>query len=81
MKWYLMHFSLEISYFFSRFCVRSLEYSYMFSDPNIHFWTEVCSYPNKVPTFFKKNRSFSGAEPQEGLENVPDILTKKFSRN
>jgi hypothetical protein len=34
---YLIHFFLEICHFFSRFYVRSLEYSYVFSDPNIHF--------------------------------------------
>ncbi len=47
---YLIHFFLEICHFFSRFYVRSLEYSYVFSDPNIHFGTEVRSYPKTVPT-------------------------------
>jgi hypothetical protein len=63
--------------FFSRFYLRSLEYSYVFSDPNIHFRTEVCSYPKNVPTVFK-NRSFRGVEPPERLEILPDILTQKF---
>ncbi len=40
--------------FFSIFYVRSLEYFYVFSDPNIHFWTEVRSYPKNVPTSFLK---------------------------
>jgi hypothetical protein len=31
--------------FLSRFYVRSLEYSYVFSDPNINFRSEVRSYP------------------------------------
>ncbi len=40
--------------FFSRFYVRSLEYSYVFSDPNMHFGSEVLSYPKNVPTVFLK---------------------------
>ncbi len=50
----------------------------MFSDPNIHFRTEVRSYPKNVPTVFLKNRSFGGVEPPEGVEIVPDILTQIF---
>jgi hypothetical protein len=38
--------------FFSRFYVRSLEYSYVFSDPNILIRTEVRSFPKNVPTIF-----------------------------
>ncbi len=39
----------------SRFCVCSLEYSYVISGSNIHFRTEIYSYPKNVPTvFFKK---------------------------
>ncbi len=49
----------------------------MFSDPNIHFRSEVRSYPKNVPTVFK-NRSFGGVDLQEGLEIVPDILTQNF---
>jgi hypothetical protein len=64
--------------FLSRFYVRSLEYSYVFSDPNIHFRSEVRSYLKNVPTVFFKNRSFGGVEPPEGLEIVPDILTQNF---
>ncbi len=45
----------------------------MFSDPNIHFRTEVRSYAKNVPTVF-----FGGVEPREGLEIVPDILIQKF---
>jgi hypothetical protein len=40
--------------FSSRFYVRSLEYSYLLSDPNIHFRTEVRSYPKNVPTIILK---------------------------
>ncbi len=50
----------------------------MFSDPNIHFRTEVRSYPKNVPTTFFKNRIFGGVEPQEGLEIMSEISTKKF---
>ncbi len=38
--------------FFSRFYVRSLEYSYVFSDPNIRFRTEVRSHYKTVLTVF-----------------------------
>jgi hypothetical protein len=53
---YLIHFFLEICHFFSRFNVLSLEYSAVFSDPNIHFRTEVTvrSYPKIVPTAYLK---------------------------
>ncbi len=64
--------------FFSRFYVRSLEYSYVFSDPNIDFRSEVRSYPKKSSYVFFKNRSFGGVESPEGLETVPDILTQNF---
>ncbi len=56
--------------------MRSLEYSYVFSEPNIHFRTEVPSYPKNVPTVFFLNRNLGGVEPPEGLEIVPGILTK-----
>ncbi len=58
--------------------MRSLEYSCVFSDPNINFGTEVRSYPKNVPTVFLKNRSFGGVEQLEGLKIVPDILTQFF---
>jgi hypothetical protein len=51
---YLILFFSRFATFFSRFYVRSLKYSYVFSDPNIHFRTEVRSYPKNVPTFFLK---------------------------
>jgi hypothetical protein len=50
----------------------------MFSDSNIHFRTEVRSYPKNVPTVFFKNLSFGGVEPPEGLEILPDILKQIF---
>ena len=51
----------------------------MFSDPKFHFRTEVRSYHViKTFLFFKKNQSLGDVEPQEGLENVPDILTQNF---
>ncbi len=34
---YLIHFFLEIYNFFQRFCIRSLEYSHVFSNQNIVF--------------------------------------------
>jgi hypothetical protein len=67
--WYI--FLSRFTPFLSRVCVLSLVYSYVFSDPNIHFWTEVRSYPKNVPTVVFKNLSFGGVVPQEGLENVP----------
>jgi hypothetical protein len=42
---YLIRFFLEIFHFFSRFYVPSLEYSFVFADPNIDFRSEVRSYP------------------------------------
>ncbi len=50
----------------------------MFSDLKFHFRTEVRSYPKKRSYAFFNNRSFRGVEPQEGLKNVPDILTHNF---
>ena len=47
-------FSSRFITFLSRFYVRSLEYSYVFADPNIHFRSEVRSYPKNVPTVFFK---------------------------
>ncbi len=40
--------------FFSRFYVHSLEYSYVVSDPNFYFRSEVRSYPKKSSFGFKK---------------------------
>jgi hypothetical protein len=51
---YLIHFFSRFVTFFSRFYVRSLEYSYVFCDPNIHFRSEVRSYPKNDPTVFFK---------------------------
>jgi hypothetical protein len=75
---YLIHFFSRGVTFFSRFYVRSLEYYCVFSDPNIHFRTEVCSYPKIVSTVFLKNWIFGGVEPPEGLKIVADILTQFF---
>jgi hypothetical protein len=49
----------------------------VFSDPNIHFQTEVRSFPKNVTTVFKKF-GFGGVEPPEGSEIVPDTLTQFF---
>jgi hypothetical protein len=51
---YLIHFFSRFATFFSIFYVRSLEYSYVFSDPKINFRTDVRSYPKNVPTVFFK---------------------------
>jgi hypothetical protein len=51
---YLIDFFLEISTFLSRFYVRLLEYSYVFSDLNILFRREVRSYPKKRSYRFLK---------------------------
>jgi hypothetical protein len=77
---YLIHFFLEIRHIF-RFYVRSLEYSYVFSDPNIHFRTEVRSYPKKRSyNFFQKSefrRRRTAGRPRDHACHF-DI---KFSRN
>jgi hypothetical protein len=51
---YLIHLFSRFTTFFLRFFVRSLEYSYVFSDLNINFRTEVGSYPKNVLTGFLK---------------------------
>jgi hypothetical protein len=47
-----MHFFLKICHLFLEIYVRSLEYPYVFSDPNIHFLSEVRSYSKNFPTLF-----------------------------
>jgi hypothetical protein len=49
---YLIHFFSGFVTFFSRFYVRSLEYSYVFSDPNVYFRTSVRSEVRSYPKTF-----------------------------
>ncbi len=46
-------FSQDLPHF-SQILRASLEYSYVLSDSNIHFRTEVRSYPKNIPTVFSK---------------------------
>ncbi len=52
---YLIHFFLEIYHFFLEILRTFTEYSYVFSYPNIHFRSEVSSYPKNVPTVLLKS--------------------------
>jgi hypothetical protein len=75
---YLILFLFEICHLFLEILRMFTGIFLRFSDPNIHFRSEVRSYPKNVPTVFFKNRSFGGVEPPKGLEIVPDILTQNF---